>query len=191
MRRLSARLFVLLACMVLGCASAISQSPAETVQAFDAALTGDWAGVLEYRDYSEPPGSAKRVKLPTWLSVTPAGSSVRFRYIYDDGPAKTVLSTSLITLDAARSLWTTTPEDKKDDKPRVDTILGLDKLKSGRGVLVLTGPGLENGQPVELRTTVRLGRNLMEMLRESRQPGGEFAFRDSYTLVRAAPPASK
>ena len=171
------------------CAQQVSPAPS---QELNTALTGDWTGVLEYRDYSEPPTSTRRVKLPTWLTVSAAGSSLRFRYTYDDGPGKTVLSTSVVTVDPKRSIWTSVAEDKPGDKPHVDAIDGLDRLKNGRGVLVLSGPGLENGQPVELRTTVRIGRNLMEMLSESRRPGaGEFSFRDSYTLVRAQPPVPK
>lgn len=36
-----------------------------TERAVQQALIGDWAGYLEYRDYSEPPTSAKRVQVPT------------------------------------------------------------------------------------------------------------------------------
>ncbi len=168
--------------------------PVVPLQELNAAMSGAWTGVLEYRDYSEPATSSKRVKLPTWLRIEVAGGSLQFHYIYDDGPGKTVSSTEVVTVDGARATWTTVAEatkDKPGEKPRVEVIGGLDKLRDGRGVLALTGPGLENGQPVELRTTVRVGRNLLEMLRESRVPGGEFSFRDSYTLVRAEPPAAK
>ncbi len=167
------------------------QAAIAPLQQLDAALVGDWTGVLEYRDFSEPPTSTKRVKLPTWLKVTASSGSLRFRYTYDDGPGKTVVSTELITLDRQRSLWTSVSEDKPEARPHVDAIDRLDKLKSGRGVLVLTGPALESGQPVELRTTMRIGRNLLDILRESRRPGAEFSFRDSYTLVRTQPPVPK
>ena len=119
-----------------------AQQAASVAQELCAALLGDWTGVLEYRDYSEPPTSTKRVKLPTWLSVSASGSALRFRYTYDDGPGKTVVSTDTVTIDAARTLWTTLTEDKLGDRPHVDAVDGLDKLKSGRGILMLTGPGI-------------------------------------------------
>ena len=40
--------------------------------AITGALLGRWTGVLEYRDYSEPATSLKRVELPTWLIVSRA-----------------------------------------------------------------------------------------------------------------------
>jgi hypothetical protein len=52
------------------------------------ALTGEWAGYLEYRDYSEPPTSTKRVQLPMWLTVRSNAAGLSFHYIYDDGPPR-------------------------------------------------------------------------------------------------------
>ena len=185
--RLPAALFAAILCV----SPMDSQSPVASVQELNAALIGDWTGVLEYRDYSEPATSLNRVKLPTWLNVGPSGASLRFRYTYDDGPEKTVSSADLVTFDLKRSLWTTVSDSKPGDRPHTEAIDGLDRLKNGRGTLVLTGPGLENGQPVELRTTMRIGRNLLDIQRESRRPGAAFTFRDSYTLVRAQPPVPK
>ena len=55
--------------------------------------------MLEYRDYSEPPTSTKRVKLPTWLTVEADGADLKFNYIYDDGPNKTVVETASVHFD--------------------------------------------------------------------------------------------
>ncbi len=44
-------------------------SPEPTKSALTQSLVGDWVGVLEYRDYSEPLTSTKRVQLPTWLQI--------------------------------------------------------------------------------------------------------------------------
>lgn len=160
------------------------------------ALEGEWTGVLEYRDYGESPTSTKRVKLPTWLSVSKEQESLRFRYIYDDGPAKTVFESDLVTIDTASFTWTITPDNGKDaktpkGKPDVSTVAGLPALRSGRGTLVLTGAGIDNGQPAEIRTTFRIGRNILEVLRETRHPGEDFKFRHSYTFVHAQPPIPK
>lgn len=191
---------VLLCVLCLGAADVRSQHMAGSIAGtpskdLQSALTGEWTGVLEYRDYSEPPTSTKRVKLPTWLSVAPSGGSLRFRYTYDDGPAKTVFQTDLITIDVPASTWTTTPEDRTESggtkaKTDVAGVTGLQALKNGHGVLVLAGSGTDSGQPAEVRTTIRVGRNILEFLRETRRGKEEFQFRDSYTFVRAQPPAA-
>jgi hypothetical protein len=66
----------------------------------------------------------------------------------------------------------------------------LDQLRQGLGILTLTGAGTENGKPVEVRTTLRIGRNILEILRETAATGQAFTFRHSYTMVRATAPAS-
>jgi hypothetical protein len=83
------RLFLLLA----SAAALAAQAPdlqVPDLSDVQRALIGSWTGVLEYRDYSESPASAKRVKLPTWLTVEADGGDLRFKYVYDDGPNKTV-----------------------------------------------------------------------------------------------------
>ncbi len=166
------------------------------LQALQASLRGEWVGVLEYRDYSEPPASTKRVKLPTWLSVSPQSVSLRFQYIYDDGPTKTVADTELLTIDPAAATWTITPQNTSGAEPskekvEVYRISGLSALKNGRGILVLAGAGTDSGQSAEVRTTVRIGRNILEILRETRHTGEEFQFRHVYTFIRAQPPTPK
>ena len=153
------------------------------------ALLGLWAGTLEYRDYSEPPTSDKRVKLPTWLKVSEAGDDIRLDYVYDDGPSKTVTESSLVHIDTASAAYTDTSVEGKVQS--VYKIAGLDRLNKGRGVLTLTGPGLENRKPVQVRTTLRIGRNIVEILRETSLPDQPFTFRHSYTMVRAASPELK
>ncbi len=46
-----------------------------------AALVGRWTGVLEYRDFSEPPTSQKRVQLPTWLTIRNQPQGLGFEYV--------------------------------------------------------------------------------------------------------------
>ena len=157
---------------------------AQPVADLQHALVGTWVGTLEYRDFSEPATSTKRVKLPTWLDVEPSGGDLRFHYVYDDGPSKTVEETSLIRIDPAHYIVL-------DGAGKVESqyaIAGLDQLRSGRGVLTLTGKGTENDVPVEVRTTLRIGRNLLEITRETAASGQSFTFRHAYTFVRAARP---
>ena len=67
---------LLAAPLVLSAQTAPAPTATQPAQELSRALTGDWTGVLEYRDYSEPPASAKRVQLPTWLSIRPTGPTL-------------------------------------------------------------------------------------------------------------------
>lgn len=149
-------------------------------------LSGMWVGTLEYRDYSEPATSTKRVKLPTWLSVAAAEGVLRFHYVYDDGPTKVVTDEELIRIDAAAGTYDSRGADGKLEDSY--SIAGLEQLHDGRGVLVLTGKGTENNAPAEVRTTMRIGRNILEMTRETAAAGQPLTFRHAYTFVRAAAP---
>ncbi|MGA2134575.1 MAG: hypothetical protein ABSH50_19990 [Bryobacteraceae bacterium] len=168
--------------ILLGCLYA--QSAAEIQQA----LTGSWVGTLEYRDFSEPGSSTKRVKLPTWLRVEPAGGDLRFRYIYDDGPAKTVTETSLVRIDWGAARYIVLDEAGKVESNY--TIAGLDQLRAGRGILTLAGKGIENDAPVDVRSTLRIGRNILEITRETAAGGQPYTFRHAYTFVRSAAPSA-
>lgn len=70
-----------------------------------------------------------------------------------------------------------------------DSIGVLAQLRDGRGTLELNGTGSENKAPAEIRTTLRIGRNILEMTRETAAPGRAFAFRHAYTFVRTSAPA--
>ncbi len=165
----------------------MSAAPPE-MSALQRALAGSWAGTLEYRDYSESAASSKRVKLPTWLDIEPVGADLRFRYVYDDGPTKTVTEMSIVRIDPATARYTASNRSGKVEDSYA--IAGLDQLRQGRGTLILTGTGTENNAPVEVRTTLRIGRNILEITRETAAAGQPFAFRHAYLLVRTSPPAS-
>ena len=90
------RPLLLAAALLFPCALPAQVAPPQTQHDLNHALLGDWIGVLEYRDYSEPATSTKRVQLPTWLTIAPAGSSQTWHYLYDDGPSKTVEETDTI-----------------------------------------------------------------------------------------------
>jgi len=165
---------------------AAPSSTAEVAQ-LQGVLAGSWAGTLEYRDFSEPATSTKRVKLPTWLSIELTGPGLRFHYIYDDGPNKTVTETSLARIDSATARYSIM--DPAGKVTESYAIAGLAQLREGRGNLTLTGTGTEDDAAVEVRTTMRVGRNILEITRETAVPGQPYTFRHAYTLVRATPPA--
>jgi len=151
-------------------------------------LVGDWVGVLEYRDYSEPATSTKRVELPTWLSIAPAADSQLWHYLYDDGPAKVVEESDTVTFDPAASTYS----ESANGKPaRLFNVSGYDTLRTGRGQLILIGSGTDNNKPAETRVTLTIRRNLLEILEETRPAASSepFAFRHAFRFTRATPPA--
>lgn len=161
-------------------------SAQDTPGALQKAMTGTWVGTLEYRDFSEPAASTKRVKLPAWLTVEAKGNDLLFHYIYDDGPSKVVTEDSVVRIDTNAATYAVS--DKADKPGDTYAITGLGQLREGRGTLTLTGPGTENDAKVEVRTTLKIGRNIIEITRETRANGQPYAFRHSYTFVRAAVP---
>ena len=164
-----------------------AQPAAEASRHINQNFAGEWTGVLEYRDY----GTNERVFLPTWLTMTAEvdGSSVREAFIYDDGPTKTVREAQSLNFDVADNKATLVSDEGKSRTTYV--VAGLEQFrKLDRGGLVLTGAGTENDKPVEVRITLKLGRNLFTWLKETRPAGSSTAyqFRDAYTLTRRSPP---
>ena len=148
------------------------------------ALTGNWVGTLEYRDFSEPATSTKRVKLPTWLTIEPSAADLAFRYIYDDGPTKTVIETSIVKINSDATQYTEKGEKSESNY----TVAGADKLKQGRGTLILSGKGTDNDKPVVVRVTLKVGRNIVEELRETAEPGQPYVFRHNFVFTRSTYP---
>jgi hypothetical protein len=170
--------------------SPVQSAAAESVTLTDLqhALVGSWVGTLEYRDYSEPAASTKRVKLPTWLTVQPSGGDLLFTYIYDDGPTKTVTEISKLRIDPAGAHFTFL-----DDKGKVEeslSVSGWSQLHQGRGILTLIGSSMDNGAIADVRVSLRVGRNILEIVREAAPTGQALAFRHAYTFVRSIPPSA-
>ncbi len=150
-----------------------------------AGFVGEWVGHLEYRDF----GDNSRVLLPTWLEISrdPDGRSLRFAYIYDDGPNKTVKQISLVAIDAAAAAASfTSDRDRTGDHYKVEGMEEFSRTNSGK--LTLTGSGTENDKKVKVRITITLRRNLYSYRKETQPPGEEFQFRDGYTFTRKQPP---
>jgi hypothetical protein len=161
------------------------QTAAPSREEISAGLVGEWTGQLEYRDFS----SDERVVLPTWLTIKPAadGRSLHFNYTYDDGPTKTVVESSAVTIDGQK-YSVTSDRDHASDTYQMEE----DGTKQGHGGLkfVLTGSGRENDKPVDVRITVTIERNLYRYKKETRSAGQAFNFRDEYVMTRRTPPMS-
>jgi hypothetical protein len=194
-RRINNMRYFLLAVALLVSAPLLGQAPIPSVPspisiqaALNQALVGDWVGVLEYRDYSEPPTSTKRVQLPTWLRIVGNGQSLQWHYIYDDGPNKVVDETDTVIFDTSASTYSEAANGKP---PMVYKVTGYESLKDGRGVLFLAGTGTDNDKPSETRVTITIRRNLLEILEETRPAGSDvpMAFRHAFRFTRAVAPA--
>jgi hypothetical protein len=158
----------------------------QTASQLRQAMSGDWTGVLEYRDYSEPANSTKRVKLATWLAVTDAADRLTFKYTYDDGPNKVVGEILIVSFDVAGSNLQITNDHGHTEFYKVD---GYDRLRDGRGDITLLGPTTDNNRPAESRITIGVRRNLITWVEEVRPTSDvPFSFRHSYVFTRAESP---
>ncbi len=177
-------------------ATARAQAPAPAHSDIHANFVGDWTGQLEYRDYT----TNERVFLPTWLKISEAADhrALTFSYVYDDGPTKIVREHVTFALDpVARKATTTDVDDSTKGKVTTSSydVSGLEEFtKTGRGVLTLTGPGMDNDKRVEVRLTITVRRNLYTSRKEIRPIGStdekDFQFRDGYLFTRAQAPAA-
>lgn len=152
-----------------------------------AALSGEWQGTLEYRDYR----SDGRVTLPTTLEARPTeeGRATSLKFRYDEGRGRFVEGLDTLRIDPAKAslAW-----ESDGGKSKAEYALaGLDAFaEKRRGALVLTGTNEENGAKVEVRQTITLEGENLTILRESRKPGEAFAFRNTYKLKRVPAKAS-
>lgn len=184
------RILLLAACVAMPAAVPAQNVAAPSTDAsLQQSLTGDWVGVLEYRDYSEPATSSKRVDLPTWLTIAAAGKSMTWTYTYDDGPNKILEETDTVTFDPASESYA---EGSAGKPASVYTADGYKTLKEGHGVLVLHGTGTDNDKPSETRTTMTIRRNLLEVIEEVRaaRSSDPFVFRHMYRFTRAVRPTA-
>jgi hypothetical protein len=188
--RTSVRQLTFLATLLLPSVLQAQTAPPQAQVELTHALLGDWTGVLEYRDYSEPPASLKRVELPTWLTISTAPEGLYLDYTYDDGPSKTVSEHSVVVLDLRSAFYNIVGEESVIESLKID---GVGGLKDGHGVLTLTGSITENGHPADVRTTWTIRRNLISWLEETRLAGtaDPFTFRHKYTFVRTTVPKPK
>uniref|UniRef100_UPI00286E8FA9 S41 family peptidase n=1 Tax=Sandarakinorhabdus sp. TaxID=1916663 RepID=UPI00286E8FA9 len=147
--------------------------PAQTVDAaatLTAALAGNWAGTLDYRDY----GNDQRTTLPTLMTA----DGPTLGWTLDDGPGKTVRS---------RQNWSFTPDGKSltiaGEKSR-ETLAVTELRRSPTGVvtLVADGNGEENGRTVMVREILTRDGPVLRLTRMSRSVGQPFIMRHSYQL---------
>ncbi|PNY80680.1 hypothetical protein [Deinococcus koreensis] len=139
-------------------------------------FVGRWAGNLEYQDY----GADRRVKIPVQLTITASGTdSARWLFSYDDFG-------TTVSSDETHRWATGTYTVKTAGQPTTQTFRSTTFAALARpgGQATLLGSELENGVKVEVRRTLRLGARTLVTLTETRQPGGDFRFRNQSSYTR-------
>lgn len=129
-------------------------------------IAGNWAGVLEYQDYSEN----KRVKLKTYLMIVPSsdGNSAEITIVYDDF-GRIIKSVETVKLDLASGKYFDGDFEYK-----------IEAIEPGK--MILSGSG-QDGEKVEpFRKTITFTGNSLAFLKETRTP---WQFRNQLTLQRA------
>ncbi|MET0753660.1 MAG: S41 family peptidase [Pyrinomonadaceae bacterium] len=123
-------------------------------QTFLQKIAGNWEGTLEYQDYS----ANKRVKLKTYLTVTPAsdGNSAEFITVYDD-VSRIIKDVETVKVDLAAKKYLAGETEYK-----------IESMETGK--IILTGSG-QDGEKVEpIRKTIVFDENSLSFLKETRTP---------------------
>lgn len=129
-------------------------------------IAGNWEGTLEYQDYQKD----KRVKLKTYLTVTPAanGSSAEFFTVYDDF-GRIIKEKETVEINSAAKKYFAGKSEY-----RIDAIAD--------GKIILLGSG-QDGEKIEpIRQTIIFDQNSLSFLKETRAP---WQFRNVLSLRRA------
>jgi len=157
-------------------ALAASGSP----EAAQSPFAGSWTGTLTQR--SGVGGHA--TVLPATLQVAQAGNALRFTYTYRNASGATVRDVRTVAIDPAGGSYTST-------RRGVGEVLrgdGMAKvLAAGRGEMVLSGAGSENGQPVDVHETIDLSATAFVERRDVSQPGATPFTSRAYRFTRVLP----
>ncbi len=137
----------------------------ENGKTFFQAIAGNWEGVLEYQDYT----ADKRVKLKTYLTVTPSadGNSAEFLTVYDDF-GRIIKSRQTYKIDVAAR-----------DYAAGDSLYKIDSIEAGKIVLLGSGQDGERVEPI--RQTITFTADALNFLKETRAP---WQFRNQLTMKR-------
>lgn len=136
------------------------------------ALTGDWTGTLDYRDY----GDDDRVALPTSMK----SDGRRLAFTFDDGPGKTVQSAETWERDEAGK---TVRISSGSQEPGLWTVVEARRAADGSSItIVLDGATTENGRELIARKIVTRDGGRLRITTQTRAVGAPFLMRNSYEL---------
>jgi hypothetical protein len=150
-----------------------STTTAATPADLAAAMAGNWAGVLEYRDYR----SNRRVVLPAKL----VSDGQSLDWTFDDGPGKTV---------RADEAWSLQPDlarlsIREGAEVRTWTVSEFRSAANGAVTVVLDGKVIENGREVIARQILTREGARLRLSLMTRAPGEPFLLRRAYELARS------
>lgn len=156
----------------IGVAQGALEARTNSTALLAAVLSGDWAGTLDYRDYSND----SRSTLPTLMR----SDGRVLAWTFDDGPNKTVRSSATWTFDRAGQSLTIISGSNKPDIWRV-----VESRASADGTsvsIVLDGVNEENGRRVIARKILTRDGKRLRITTLTRAAGQPFLMRQSYEL---------
>ena len=138
---------------------------AQSEKTFFQTVAGNWAGELEYQDYS----ADKRVKLKTYLTIKPSadGNSAEITTVYDDF-GRIIKNTATEKIDRATMKFFSG-----------DFAYQIESAENGKIVLLARGQDGETIEPI--RKTITFDENTLVFLKETRTP---WTFRNVLKLTR-------
>lgn len=138
------------------------------------ALTGDWSGTLDYRDYSDDTRET--------LTTVMQSDGQALAWTFDDGPGKTVSSAETWMFDPAGKTVSITSGSKQSGE------WGLVEARSSADgsslTIVLDGTAKENGRKLIARKILTRDGNRLRITTQTRAIGEPFLMRQSYELRR-------
>lgn len=173
---------VLALVMFAGCSPAPTKDE-QRARLIERSFVGRFVGTLERRDAA----SDGRVTLPARMvgkRLAEGGVELRFEHgppAADGGVGDEQVVTRLRVFATERTLEFTDREGAGTERFRIERFAAF----TGLGELIITGDAVEAGQAVEVRILYSVAPGQITWTRDARPPGGEFKFRQRYTMRRA------
>ena len=173
-----------LAILALALLSSCSPAPSKDDQRarlIEQSFVGRFVGTLERREGDQ------RVTLPARMAgkrVSDGGVELSFEYgptAADRGAPTEREVTRLKVFGDGRMLEFTRRDGAATERFRIERFAAF----TGLGELIITGSAEEEGKPVDVRILYSVEPGTLTWTRDSRPPGGEFKFRQRYTMRRA------
>lgn len=171
---------------VVALALAVGCSPAPTkddvrARMIEQSFVGSFVGTLERRE------GAGSVTLPARMvgkRLTAGGVELSFEHgpsAADPGAPPEREVTRLRVFGADRTMEFTRDDGARTERFRIERFAAF----TGLGELIITGSAQEAGAPVDVRILYSVEPGHITWTRDQRPPGGEFKFRQRYTMRRA------
>jgi len=168
------------------CAGAAAAQTAPTATDLRLGLTGEWSGVLEYRDYQ----SDGLVELPMRATIrTPGdGATLVQQSLFDDGPGRPVWITT-VSLDDPAAGVSTSASYRAGGAPELETetLTVAEAAGPTDWTLIYSRTGEDDDQPAEMRVTQRRAGDELTSTKEVRPVGAgddAWRFRNRTRLTR-------